>query len=242
VGGGRYHPFMRKVSKLGANETVALRDLLEAGRLDKVVYAQNSMGLDELLAPYVTSGVVELKPAPDESLIPREYFLDGLVQDGNWRTDWEYPASNPPEPAGLNNIFRVKAVGRSATFVLALPKEYRYNVESYKYLRMKVYAPAKSEFDGDYQVWQRIWFRFMNNMWAFGGNSDFGQEYWDYGRDDFKLGDATLQKWTDLKIDISRSHDLHTRVIVVNLGGEPSWGEITRDLTFYFADVRLSKN
>lgn len=241
VGGGPYHPFMRKVSDIASNETVALRDLLEAGSLEKIVYAQNSMGLDEVLAPYAASGIVEVIPAPAESRIPREYFLDGLVQDGNWKTEWEYPASNPPEPTGLNNIFKVKAVGRSSTFVLALPREYRYNVASYKYLRMKVYAPAKSEFEGDYGVWQRFWFRFMNNMWAFGGNSDFGQEYWEHGRDDFKINDASLQKWTDFKIDISNSRDRHTRVIVVNIGGEPSWGEITKDLTFYFADVRLSK-
>src|SRR3546814_9061317 len=67
---------------------------------------------------------------------------------------------------------------RDGSFVFALPTEYAYNVEEYKYLKFKVYMPAKSTLAGNYSVYQRLWPRFMNYMWAFSGNSSFGQEYW----------------------------------------------------------------
>src|SRR3546814_20852637 len=82
---------------------------------------------------------------------------------------------------------------RDCSFVFALPTEYAYNVEEYKYLKFKVYMPAKSTFAGNYSVYQRLWPRFMNYMWAFRGNSSFGQEYWAPSADDFKITDEDLQ-------------------------------------------------
>jgi hypothetical protein len=241
VGGGPWLPFLRKVSDITSGDTQALKDLLEAGTLEKVRYIPNSMGLDALLAPYVASGVVELVNLPDEVFIPFEYFLDGLVQDGNWQIDWAYPATDAPAGSDLQNVFKAKVVGQSASFVFALPREYKYNVAEYKYLKMKVYAPAKSEFPGNYSAYQRFWFRFMNNMWSFGGHSDFGQEYWEYGKDDFRIADSDLQKWIDIKIDLSQALNRHTRVIVVNIGGEPWLGDITTNITYYFANCRFAK-
>ena len=69
VGGGSYEPYLAKVSAISSSNMQALKDLLELGLLDKVKYVPNSMGLDELLAPYVADGIVELVTTPDEVLI-----------------------------------------------------------------------------------------------------------------------------------------------------------------------------
>lgn len=241
VGGGDWLPFMRKVSDIPAANTQSLKDLLEAGILEKVRYVPHSMGLDELLAPYVESGIVELVPLPDVAPIPHNFFVDGLVQSGNWKMEITYPA---PDPAGggMEDVLKVKLLAKNGTFALALPREYRYNVEEYKYLKFKVYAPAKATFGGDYAPYQRLWPRFMNYMWAFKGNSDFGQEYWAPSADDFRIPDADLEKWTDITVDLSEALDKHTRVIVMNIGGEPGTPfDAASNIIYHFADFRLVK-
>ncbi|MBX3254682.1 MAG: hypothetical protein KF862_11120 [Chitinophagaceae bacterium] len=243
VGGGSYAPYLAKVSDIASSDMQALKDLLELGLLDKVKYTPNSMGLDEILAPYVQNGVVELVETPDEALIdPVRFSVNGLVQDGQWKTDITYPAADAPSSSGLQNIIKAVVAAKNATMVFALPKEYRFNVKEYKYVKFKVYAPAKSTFTSPYEPYQRLWPRIMNYMWSFSGNSDFGQEYWDYSADNFKIADADLQKWTDVTIDLSPADGKHNRVILLNIGGEPN---ITFDagsnITYYFSDFRFSK-
>lgn len=80
VGGGNYEPYIRKVSNIGGQQ--ALKDFLEAGLLEKVYYYPHSMGLDDLLAPYVESGVVELMETPQSVLLNNKFHLNGIVQDG----------------------------------------------------------------------------------------------------------------------------------------------------------------
>ncbi len=242
VGGGEFVPFLRKAGNIASGNTQALKDLLESGILQKVYYRTNSMGLDELLSPYVKSGVVELVGGPASVLIPNKFQLDGVVQDGNWRCDITYPATDAPAGEGLENVYKTVLKAKNATFVFALPKEYEFNVSEYKYLKFKVYAPAKSIISGTYDPYQRIWFRFMNSMWSFGGNSSFGQQYWEYSRDDFRIADSNLQKWTDVTVDLSSALGKHNRVILFNIGGEPSldWPP-PADIVYYFANIRLTK-
>lgn len=79
-------------------------------------------------------------------------------------------------------------------------------------------------------------------MWSFSGNSNFGQEYWDYSADNFKIADADLQKWTDVKIDLSSAENKHNRVILLNIGGEPSLNfNTSSNIIYYFSDFRFSK-
>ncbi|MFA5327859.1 MAG: DUF4998 domain-containing protein [Prolixibacteraceae bacterium] len=242
VGGGEFVPFLRKAGDIASGNTQALKDLLESGILQKVYYRPNSMGLDELLSPYVASGVVELVGGPASVLIPDKFQLDGVVQDGNWRCDITYPATDAPAGEGLENVYKTVLKAKNATFVFALPKEYEFNINEYKYLKFKVYAPAKSFLSGTYDPYQRIWFRFMNSMWSFGGNSSFGQQYWEYSRDDFRIADNDLQKWTDVTVDLSSALGKHNRVILFNIGGEPSldWPP-PADIVYYFANIRLTK-
>ncbi len=243
VGGGSYVPYLSKVNDIASSDMQALKDLLELGLLDKIKYVPHSMGLDELLAPYVTSGIVELVETPDDMLIDLVQFsVDGLVQDGQWKTDITYPATDAPSATGLQHVIKAVVAAKNATMVIAVPKEYRFNVKEYKYIKFKVYAPAKSSFASPYEPYQRLWPRIMNNMWAFGGNSNFGQEYWAPSPDDFRISDADLQKWTDITIDMSQALDKHNRVFLLNIGGEPSLAfDASSNITYYFSDFRFSK-
>lgn len=242
VGGGDLVPFARKVSDIAAADVQTLKDLLEAGFLTKVRYIPHSMGLDDLLAPFVETGVVELVALPDEALLPMRFFVDGVVQSTAWLMDIVNPATDAPDAVGLENVFKTTLKARSASFAFILPTEYRFNTQEYKYLKFKVYAPDKSVFAGIYAPYQRLWPRFMNYMWAFPGESSFGQEYWAHNADDFKIADADLQQWTDVTVDLSQATPLHNRVVVINVGGEPSLTfEPPADIVYYFANFRFTK-
>ncbi len=240
VGGGDYVPFIRKVSNISSGDQQALKDLLEAGMLDKVLYWPNSMGLDDLLAPYVTSGVVELMNGPDEILVGNAFHLNGIVQDWNWNIDITYPATDAPESDGHSEIYKLVLKATSASFVIALPKEYQFNATEYRYFKISVYAPEKSTFEGKYEKFRCFWPRLMNSMWSFGQNSDFGQEYWDMGKD-WCLPDDKLQKWTDVTLDMGNCIGKHNRVLVFNIGTEP-WIDFDKDIVYYVSDMRFTKN
>jgi hypothetical protein len=242
VGGGDLVPFARKVSDITPANLQTLKDLLESGLLTKVHYIPHSMGLDELLAPYVETGVVELVALPDEVLIPMRFFVDGVVQSTAWRMDIVNPATDAPAGLGLENVFKTTLRARSASFVFVLPTEYQFNTQEYRYLKFKVYAPDKSVFAGIYAPYQRLWPRVMNYMWAFASESSFGQEYWAHKADDFKIADADLQKWIDVTVDMSQATPRHNRVIVINVGGEPSLTfDPPADIVYYFANFRFAK-
>lgn len=243
VGGGDYAPYLSKVREISGSDMQALKDLLELGLLTKVKYVPNSMGLDEMLAPYVQQGVVELADTPAESLIDVDQFsVNGLVQDGQWKTDITYPATDAPDASGLQHIMKAGVAAKNATIVFALPREYRFNVKEYKYIKFKVYAPQKAKFADPYGPFQRLWPRFMNSMWSFGGNSDFGQEYWDLSADNFRINDANLQKWTDVTIDLAGADGKHNRVFLLNIGGEPGMDfDPASNIIYYFSDFRFSK-
>jgi len=240
VGGGDYTPIIRKVGDISSGDQQALKDLLEAGILEKVYYYPNSMGLDNLLAPYVESGVVELIETPSSVLVDNQFHLDGIVQDWNWWLDYEYPATDAPEGEGLENVYKLIPRRTSASFILALPKEYQFNIAEYKYLKFRIYTPGADQLTGTYEPFKRLWPRIMNNMWAFGSNSNYGQEYWEKER--FYIPDEDLKKWTDITIDMSEGLNRHNRVVVLNIGGEP-WVDYnpSEDLVYYIANIRFEK-
>lgn len=242
VGGGAYSPFMRRAGDISAGNQQALKDLLESGIIRKVYYRPNSMGLDNLLAPYVASGVVELVHGPESVLIDNQFHLDGVVQDNNWRLEYTFPAVGYPAGENLENVYKVELKARNGSFVFALPKEYQFNLKEYRYLKFKIYTPAKNAFEGAYAPYQRLWPRVMNRMWSFADNSAFGQELWNM--DHIWIADADLNKWTDITIDLNAAVNRHNRVIVLNIGGEPSVNPFTPPvpLIYYFANIRFSKN
>lgn len=242
VGGGSFAEFLKKAGDIPENNYQSLKDLLEAGILEKVIYRPHSMGLDELLEPYIEAGTVELVDNPADVLIDNKFNLDGNVQDGNWNLEITYPATDAPEgDKDHQNIYKTVPKARSASFVFALPKEYEFNIEEYKYLKAEVYAPVKSVFTGEYAPFQKIWPRFMNRMWSFADFSNFGQQYW--AIDAFELPDSYLGQWKEVSIDMSNALDKHNRVIVLNIGDEPgisNW-DPPKEIEYYFANIRFSK-
>lgn len=245
IGGGPLVPFARRVGDMPAANAQFLLDLLDQGKLTKVKYLANSMGIDNLLAPYVSSGVVEIVAKPDEALIPLQPFLlNGVIQDANWELAVDETGGTYPAGTGLQNVVKATVKKANGTLVIELPKEYEFDATQYKYLKFKVYAPAKTALSGSYAPYQRLWFRIMNYLWAFATESSYGQQYWEYGKDANKIPDASLQTWTDMKIDLSQCAGKHNRVFVINIGGEPSGASFppAQEITYYFANLRFSKN
>jgi len=91
-GGGAWQPFMRRVEKpadLNIASKSTLTDLLESGQLENVRYIPGTMGLDDILAPYIETGVVELVGDSDPIFvdpcyIEPQFFINGIVVDTNW--------------------------------------------------------------------------------------------------------------------------------------------------------------
>lgn len=245
IGGGPLVDFVRRAGDMPPANVQYLLDLLELGVLTKVKYITNSLGIDKLLAPYAASGVIEYVSKPGEALIPpAPFLLDGVVQDIAWKLALESPAVSFPAGEGLQNVIKATVVARSGSFVLTIPKEYEFDMQQYKFLKCKVFAPAKSALSGIYGPYQKLWPRFMNYMWAFNTESSFGQQYWAPNANDFAIADNDLQKWIDVKIDLSSAGNKHNRVIVMNIGGEPSltFGTPPEPITYYFANFRFSSN
>ncbi len=243
IGGGAYLPFVRKVTPITDANAQTMVDLLTLGLIKKVKYVPNSMGIDHLLKPFEAAGAIEYVTVPNESLIPMNFFLDGKIQDATtWALDIVNPATTFPAGTGILNPIKATLKGKNGTFVFILPKEYRFNLPEYRFLKFKVYAPAKSALSGIYAPYQRLWPRFMNYLWAFNTESTFGQELWNTNANDFKIADENLQKWTDVTIDLNTVLNRHTRVIAMNIGGEPSLTfNPPAEITYYFANFRFSK-
>ncbi|MEI5985475.1 DUF4998 domain-containing protein [Sphingobacterium sp. PU5-4] len=243
IGGGDYLPFIRKVTPITDANAQTMVDLLTLGLIKKVKYVPNSMGIDHLLQPFEAAGVIEYVTVPNESLIPMNFFLDGKIQDANsWALDLVNPATSYPAGTGIVNPIKATMKGKNGTFVFVLPKEYRFNLPEYRFLKFKVYSPAKSAISGVYAPYQRLWPRFMNYLWAFNTESTFGQELWNTNANDYKIADENLQKWTDVTIDLNTLMNRHTRVIAMNIGGEPSLTfNPPAEITYYFANFRFSK-
>ncbi|GAB3026953.1 hypothetical protein GCM10027051_34740 [Niabella terrae] len=242
IGGGSLAPFARRVGDMPASSAQYLIDLLESGTLTKVTYLPHSLGIDEQLAPFVESGIVDLIEKPDEILVDFRFLLDGLIQTNSWKMGLETPATTYPAGTGLENVIKATLQSKNSSFALSLPKDYELDVNTYKFLKFKVYGPPKSAVTGTYAVYQRIWPRFMNYLWNYAGESTYGQQIWDPGKDSHPISDANLQTWVDVTVDMSQAVGRHNRVIVINIGGEPSltWPG-PEEITYYFANFRFTK-
>lgn len=243
LGGGDFSPYVRRVGNMPDVNARFLVDLLENDLVGKVKYIPHSLGIDHLLEEFVEQGKVELVETPTEALLPFKYIINGTLQAANWKVDLELNPTVYPSGSGLENIVKVVPGDRSSSFVFILPKEYEFNHEEYKYLRFKVYAPDKASFAGSFAAnFQRLWPRFMNYLWAFNTESSYGQQLWNTVANDYKIPDANLEQWYDMEVSLANMAGKHNRVIVINIGGEPS-GTFTvpKPIVYYFANFRLAK-
>lgn len=110
-GGGAWQPFMLRVDKpadLSISSMASLTDILYSGQLKHIRYIPNTMGLDEIFAPYVESGVVELVQDndpiyPDVVFIEPQFFVNGQVVDNNWQMEAYYSGDFLPR-SGFTDI------------------------------------------------------------------------------------------------------------------------------------------
>ncbi|KAA6300827.1 MAG: hypothetical protein EZS26_003019 [Candidatus Ordinivivax streblomastigis] len=290
-GGGAWQPFMLRSDKkadIHISSIAALTDILESGQLKRVRYIPNSMALDDILAPYVASGVVKLVQDSDPVytdpvFIEPQFFVNGQVVDNNWEMLNFYSGSFLPRP-GLSdtkhfdiaggkdvvngkevdlhldqllqqdgkNIYRCVIYKRSASFAMALPKEYMYDNKRYKNLKFKMFCGTEASImEGANQNFLQPWIRPMNYMWNFGSNSNYGQENWDITQPqtNWIQTDQIQTQWKEYTIDMSANTGGDTnrrnRAIVFNIGHEPG-GDYAYDenkqAVLYVADIRFTKN
>lgn len=245
VGGGPFLPYVRRSGDMSEVNARFLIDLLENDLVKKVKYIPYSLGIDHLLTPFVESGKVELVQTSADADLPLAFFINGLLETAAWKIDLVTNPSTYPAGSGLENVMKVTIGDRSASLIFKIPLDYQFNSELYPYLKFKVFAPDKSFFPGVYDNYRAIWPRFMNRIWGFPTESPYGQELWQPGKNDNKLTDSQLGKWVDMKIDISPMKGKHNRVIVINIGGEPTISggyKPAKDIVYHFANFRLSKN
>jgi hypothetical protein len=248
IGGGEWCPFMRRVDNNVAGVQYLL-DLLDAGAITKVRYAPNTMGLDDVLAPYITTGVVELVDMPNEALLPYRFIGDGRVHDPGWWVDVTPDPNDAPAGAGLSDIYKVQCRDIFSSLTIMLPKEYRWNFsEGYRYLKFKVCTPSAEKLGDSYWMFKYMLPLLMNCLPSFPQNSihNFG------GGDAVKLWimDSIeirpAGQWVDVTLDIGAHDDAtYHRVVVLNMGGA-GWVANpipfpSPDIIWYFSNIRLSK-
>lgn len=288
-GGGSWQPFMLRADKpadISISSVASLQDILESGQLQHVRYIPKSMALDEILAPYVETGVVELVKDsdplyPDAVFIDPQFFVNGKVVDNNWEMYPYYSGNFLPrsgftdigkfdsqnetvngKPVDLhldqllqsdgNNIYKCVVRMRSASFAMALPKEYRYDNQRYKKLRFKMFCGTEASLmAGSNNVFLQPWIRPMNYMWNFGNNSIYGQQNWDVSQaqENWIQTNQIQKEWREYVIDMTPNDGGDTsnrrnRVIVFNIGHEPSsfTYDANNQVVIYVADIRFTKN
>jgi hypothetical protein len=252
VGGGEWVPFIRKFNTVSTANAQALLDLLSSGQLTKVKYIPHSLGIDGSLAPYVSSGVVELTDLPDEVLVPHDFFMETYMQDANYLADIVFPSASYPVATGLQNVYKLTVIGKKSALIFNLPLRYQVNFEEYKYFKFKIYSPPASAFDGEhngspYSPYKKLRMRLMNYLWGMDSGlygEGVGQDNWNSS--EFTLDDTYFEKWVDVTLNFSAQTGRRNKAFYIDIGceafGQDYVADDKRDLVFYFANVRFSKN
>lgn len=188
--------------------------------------------------------------------LPRQGFSDVL---GNFNPNNQIVNGDPIDlqlnqliESDGKNIYKCIVRKRSASFAMCLPKEYMFDSKRYRYLKFKMFCGSSvTTMTGSYSTFLRPWIRPMNHMWAFGGNSIYGQGYWAVDLPEISKAEIR-SKWKEYVVDMNANNywendntsDRRNRVIVFNIGHEPS-GELdykeNDQIVIYFADIRFSK-
>jgi hypothetical protein len=252
VGGGDWVPFMRKFNAVSTANAQVLLNLLASGQVTNVKYVPHSLGIDGSLAPYITSGVVELIDLPNEVLVPHKFFMETYMQDANFLADIVFPSASYPAGTGLQNVYKLTVIGKKSALIFNIPLRYQLNIEEYKYFKFKMYAPPESAFDGEYNgslysPYKRLRMRVMNFLWSMDsglyGEGD-NQNYWDSSI--ITLDATNYEQWVDVTLDFSTRTANRDKAFYFDIGceafGQDYVEETKRDLVFYFANIRFSKN
>ncbi|MDR1866231.1 MAG: DUF4998 domain-containing protein [Bacteroidales bacterium] len=252
VGGGSWTPAVRRIENNIAGLSL-LYGLLNAGVLQKVYYAPNSMGIDEELAPFVAKGIVEPVEMPGEVIIPDQFLLkEPRIANTDWACDFVLnPGDAPAPPPGVTFAKTMKVTVQAANPVISfcLPVEYRWNLGEYRYLKFSVYTPPSATLTGGAEAYKKIKMLFANHLPTTQDrdriNSLYGQGDWSLPA--ITIPEAQLGSWYDVTVDITNTQTgtpsntcVYNRIIMISIGG----GEETSDpgdLVYYFADFRICK-
>jgi hypothetical protein len=251
------------------------------------------MGLDEIFAPFVDSGVVELVDDDDPLFadpvyMDPQFYVNGLVETADYRMDNFYSGDflprqyysdigkfNPlsevvnselinlrlnqltPSQQDGKNIYKCVVLRRSASFIMALPKEYMFDSRQYRYLKFKMFCgTAREDMTGQNAPFLTPVIRSMNRLLNYMNNSIYGQRNWDVTLNPIPVDDIR-NNWVEYTVDMHANNwwgdDINTttngdglrrnRVIIFNIGREPSTFvyDENKEVVLYVADIRFCK-
>jgi hypothetical protein len=265
VGGGSWLPFMKRMDNVNNqldNEvagTVILQFLLENNYLEKVRYIPNSMGLDNLLAPFVSSGKVELvTDFPNDVLIPSSYCVDELYAyvAQYYNMDLVFDPDDVPAGAeGAANVWKGRGLNTASAMAISLPMEYKFNTQEYPYLKFKANISYISDAYGQEFVTdvKRIFVSFLNMLTANSPGTLYPHPE-NTQRYLFNAPTVVIKdnQWVDVTIDASAviaanaenisSRYVYAAIIAFGDAVVPQLPSIdTHTMTVYIADLRFSK-
>ncbi|MDR1153384.1 MAG: hypothetical protein LBL04_01635 [Bacteroidales bacterium] len=238
--GGYWQPYLKLCDPISLPSKILLADLLADGSLEKIYYIPGSMDLDDVLAPYVDSGVVELitpetHPSlfPDEAPIDYASWLNTTVYSAGYAVNLSYPARD----YGIYNVngylintktvYRLTLTGNEGGLAFELPKEYRFNKDIYKYLKFKVFTATPVEVleasinSIPVNRYLNFQVRIGNTMYGYETNSTHG------GQQDYingtNTGTSALGPALTIKPDQLSSWTDYSRIMATNAAGDPQW-------------------
>lgn len=220
---------------------------------------------------------------PNRVFFEPQFFAHGLVQSGTWDVILSHSGSFFPRP-GLNDvskfnsannvvngqpvdlkidqliqnegkdIYKVVVKGNRPSVFFALPREWRFDNQRYRYFKFKMFIGSDKSLvtnvsSNNRHIYREPWIRPVNALWNFKQYSDYGQGIWDTGRQT-PMTDAEIQnKWHEYTVDMSTNtgadnSDFRNRVYIINFGheGAVTWTyDSKKEVVIYISDVRLSK-
>ena len=221
---------------------------------------------------------------PNVVYIEPQFFLTSRIQSTAWFCDFAYSGDFLPRPGMVDitkfdpkndmvneqpadlkldqliqsdgkNIYRIAARDFRPTFVLALPRQWRFDNQKYRYLKYKMFIGCDRSLvtnvgGNNRHIYREPWNRFVNYMWTYWlGNSSYGQEAWN-APNNTPMTEAEIQtSWREYVIDCSQNDGGDTsnrrnRVYIINFGREQAvtWSyDPNNQIVVYLADIRLCK-
>lgn len=152
------------------------------------------------------------------------------------------------------NIYRGVIVGHGPGFMFALPREWRFDNQRYRYLKFKMFIGSDislvSNVNGNNRhIFRAPWVRSLNRLWGFPHHSDYGISNWDSGRMTPMTDDEIQNSWREYTVDMMTNDggdnsNYRNRVIIITPGHEDpvSWSyEKDKEVVIYLADIRFTK-
>ena len=220
---------------------------------------------------------------PEEVFISPQFFGNGQIQDHNWIMELAYSGAFLPRP-GLgdigkfnplndvvngkqvtlpldaliqkdgSNIYRGRVVRGHASIFFALPSQWRFDNQKYRYLKFKVfYGTERAIMDrGKNWVFRQLWIRSMNRLWWYDDSNGYGHEDWGTRGLWTEANEIDRREWKEFTVDMGENNggdnsNRRNRIYVFCIGAEQDvagWETFNipgEQIVVYLADIRLCK-